>query len=300
MLDVKLTTLLMVAQEKNFTKASLKLSFTQPAVSLQISALEKEYGVIIFNREKKELTLTPKGEIILNYAKRLKAMEEKLKLELKNFDSMITCLKIGITHTAESNNIIDIISKFSYINSDKKIPITIITDSTLSLYKMVENNELDFAWVTGVFSEFSNTLALPLDDDELVCVLNISHPLAKNAEITLSEIKQERLILRLKNSTTRDLFDKFLESINDSISNYNVVLEVDNIQTIKDLVRKDFGISILSKSACMDELKKGKIVTLPIKEANIKKQDYLIYNKYFEHMEIVFELIDLYKKENQI
>ena len=73
MLDQKLKTLLAVAEEKSFTKASLKLSLTQPAVSHQIQLLEEEYNVKIINRGKKEITLTREGEVIVNFAKKFKA-----------------------------------------------------------------------------------------------------------------------------------------------------------------------------------------------------------------------------------
>ena len=78
MLNQKLKTLLAVAEEKSFTKASLKLSLTQPAVSHQIQLLEEEYNVKIINRGKKEITLTREGEVIVNFAKKFKAMEEQM------------------------------------------------------------------------------------------------------------------------------------------------------------------------------------------------------------------------------
>ena len=97
MLDLKLYTLLTVIEEKSFTAAAKKLSFTQPAVTQQINSLESEYGVKIFNRDKKQITLTKEGEIIANYAKKFKAMDDKLKEELKNINSSHICLKVGIT-----------------------------------------------------------------------------------------------------------------------------------------------------------------------------------------------------------
>ena len=86
-----------------------------------------------------------------------------------------------------------------------------------------------------------------LATDYLVCVMSIRHPLAKRAMVTLSELKQERMILRLPTSDTRILFESTLKSIGDSIDNFNITLEVDNIATIKDLVRKGLGVSILPK-----------------------------------------------------
>lgn len=258
MLDQKLNTLIALSEEKSFTKASLKLSLTQPAVSNHIFLLEEEYNVKIINRGKKEISLTPEGEMILNFAKKIKAMEDKLKDELK-YSSIK--LKMGITHTAESNKITETVARFA--QSMPNVSITIITDTTPNLYKMVENYELDFAWVDNKMDN-PNISYIALDTDYLVCVLNNDNPLTKKNIIILEDLKKESLILRLKSSTTRKIFESSLELINDSINNYNVILEVDNIATIKDLIRKDFGVSILSKSACMDEIQKNKLTALPI------------------------------------
>lgn len=291
MLDQKLKTLLAVAEEKSFTKASLKLSLTQPAVSHQIQLLEEEYSVKIINRGKKEITLTREGEVIVNFAKKFKAMEEQMIGELHNLSIKI---KMGITHTAESNAITEIVARFTKLNPN--VSIIIITDTTPNLYKMVENYELDFAWVDSKITE-ANINWFPLDTDYLVCVLNNDNPLTKKEVITLNDLKKERLILRLKSSTTRKIFEASLEAINDSINNYNVVLEVDNIATIKDLIRKDFGISILSKSACMDEVTKKKLTILPIKDLSMERQNYVIYSNFSNNLSIIEQIVKSYRDE---
>lgn len=291
MLDQKLKTLLAVAEEKSFTKASLKLSLTQPAVSHQIQLLEEEYNVKIINRGKKEITLTREGEVIVNFAKKFKAMEEQMIGELHNLSIKI---KMGITHTAESNAITEIVARFTKLNPN--VSIIIITDTTPNLYKMVENYELDFAWVDSKITE-ANINWFPLDTDCLVCVLNNDNPLTKKEVITLNDLKKERLILRLKSSTTRKIFEASLEAINDSINNYNVVLEVDNIATIKDLIRKDFGISILSKSACMDEVTKKKLTILPIKDLSMERQNYVIYSNFSNNLSIIEQIVKSYRDE---
>lgn len=291
MLDQKLKTLLAVAEEKSFTKASLKLSLTQPAVSHQIQLLEEEYNVKIINRGKKEITLTREGEVIVNFAKKFKAMEEQMIGELHNLSIKI---KMGITHTAESNAITEIVARFTKLNPN--VSIIIITDTTPNLYKMVENYELDFAWVDSKITE-ANINWFPLDTDYLVCVLNNDNHLTKKEVITLNDLKKERLILRLKSSTTRKIFEASLEAINDSINNYNVVLEVDNIATIKDLIRKDFGISILSKSACMDEVTKKKLTILPIKDLSMERQNYVIYSNFSNNLSIIEQIVKSYRDE---
>lgn len=294
MLDIRFKTLLSVIEEKNFSKAAEKLSLTQPAVSHHINQLEAEYGVKIISRGKREISLTPEGELIANYAKRMAALESKLLYELKNIDTAAKKIRIGVTHTAESNMFTEIVGYYSLHNPN--ISIIIITDTTSNLYKMVENYELDLAYVDGMIED-SSLKFFPVDKDDLVCVLSINNPLVSKKSVTLEELKKERLILRLQTSTTRKIFEASLEYNNDSIKNYNVVLEVDNIATIKDLIRKDFGISVLAKSACMDEVNKKKLAILPIEKLQMIRQNYIIYNVYFNHVEIIKDIISIYNNK---
>ena len=78
MLDPKLDTLLLVAEKRNFTRAAQALSLTQPAVSHHISQLEQELGVRLFVRGNGDLMLTPEGETVLRYVRRMKALEKKM------------------------------------------------------------------------------------------------------------------------------------------------------------------------------------------------------------------------------
>lgn len=176
MLDQKLFTLIAVAEEKNFTKAAEKLSLTQPAVSHQIKELEYEFNTQIFIRRKGEVLLTDQCEVILHYAKRFIALNEKLRQKLKDSENRIINLKIGVTHTAESNRTTEIISQF--LSNHNDISITLISDKTSNLFTMVDNYELDFAIVD---QKLMNKLHYTeLATDYLVCVVNNNSPLVGN------------------------------------------------------------------------------------------------------------------------
>lgn len=292
MLDVKLETLLAVAECKNFTKAAEILSLTQPAVSNHISQLEKEYNAKLFLRGKGDFKLTPEGKIAVTYARRLKALNDKMMVEIANEQKHVSHFRIGITHTSENNKITEILAK--YANQHSNITITIITDTINNLYDMLENYELDIAILDG--KRLSSQLNyLMLDTDCLVCVLNNENPLAKQSMITISELKRENMILRLPTSATRQLFEATLISINESIENFNISLEVDNVAAIKELIRKDLGVSILPKSACISDVKKGKLSILPIENLSMMREMNIAYNKDFAHNEILKDIAGLYQ-----
>ena len=110
----------------------------------------------------------------------------------------------------------------------------------------------------------------------------------------LNELKKEKMILRLPNSGTRNLFVAHLESNNMSINDFNVILEVANIATIMDLIRRDFGVSILARSVCLDELKKGKIVTLPVENLSMMREINIAYPADFTQFELLRDLVKSY------
>ena len=293
MLDAKLETLLAVAAARNFTKAAKLLSLTQPAVSHHISQLEKEYNARLFLRGAGDLKPTPEGEIAIRYARRLKAMHEKMMSEIALEGQRMAKLRIGITHTSESNIITEALAKYGNLNPD--ISITIITDTIKNLYDMLEAYELDIAVVEGRKTSPGLTY-LMLDTDCLLCVLCNDNPLSKQSMVTLSELKHEHMILRLPTSATRQLFEATLIGINESIEDFSVALEVDNISTIKDLIRKGLGVSILPQSACMDELRKGKLTALPIENLSMIREMNIVYHKDFAHIDILKGIIKSYQE----
>lgn len=147
MLSTKLQTVLAVAEYKNFTRAAEELNMTQPAVSHHIKQLEQEVDAPLFVRNKAGLKLTPQGEIVVNYARRMKALHERMFAELQNAERHLSLLRIGITHTSESNLTAAALARYS--NQKGKLKIILFTDTINNLYDMLENYELDLAIVDG-------------------------------------------------------------------------------------------------------------------------------------------------------
>ena len=293
MLDPKLYSLLQVAETGSYTQASKRLNITQPAVSQHIRALEEELEVRIFERVNGKLVVTKQGEEVITCAKKMVGLFNGLRQSLCDGRSSVNHLTVGITHTAESNPIAEALAK--YCSRNEGVSIKMITDTISNLYKMLNSYELDLAIVEGRVNDPSIHYLL-LDTDCLVLAVSVNHPLAKKSMVTLSELKRERLILRLPDSGTRNLFVAHLESNNLSINDFNVILEVDNMATIKDLIRRDFGVSILAKSVCLDELKKGKITVLPVENLSMMREINIAYHNGFTRFDMLQDIMKFYNE----
>lgn len=293
LIDQKLISFMKIVDTNSFTKAADALALTQPAVSQHIHNLEEELGVKLFIRNHNQLKLTANGEIVDKYARRLLAISNNLIQSLKDEKENVSSLTVGITHSVESSQIVEALAEYS--NQSKGLTIKVVTDTVENLHKMIRNFELDFLIINGKLKD-SKLNYMTMDTDCLVLAVSPTHRLAAQNTVTLEELKKEKLILRLPTSNTISLFDQALNQNNLSVSDFDVVLEMDNIATIKDLIRQNFGVSVLSKSACMDEIRKGKLIGLPIENLSLIRDINIIYPKDYENLQTIQDIVELYNR----
>ena len=114
--------------------------------------------------------------------------------------------------------------------------------------------------------------------------------------ITIDQLKKEKLLLRLPNSNTRKLFEATLKSQNLAIEDFNITLEIDSVASIKDLVRRGFGVSVLARSACLDEQRKKKLCLLTIENLSMVRETNIVYRKSFEYTELLRGIVEMYNE----
>ncbi len=291
MIDPKTKTLLALVEIGNYTKTAQSLSLTQPAVSHHIRQLEEEYGIKIFYSGKKTLSLTPEGEVLLKYAKRQAAIEQRLLHALEDIKSSVRRYNVGTTTTVGEYVVSQLF--ITYCNEHPGVHINIVTDNLNSILGKLQSYELDWAIVDGrVSSDGINSIQL--GSDYLCLVVSPMHPFAKRKSVGLAELKNERFILRSPNAGTRALFEKYLLDHSEDIRNFNILIEIDNISTIKELVYSNLGITVMSHSACRDEEASGRLVTVPVINFNVTREINIIYHRSFEHIEMLSEIRRIY------
>ena len=292
MLDTKIKTFLSLVETESFTKTADILFITQPAVSHQIRLLEKEYGITIFNRSGKSLKLTAEGEILFKYAQRAVAIEEAAIHALEDSRHNIKRLNIGMTATAEENLLPQVIAEYCNIHGKTKIRIETGTLESLRTY--LQTYEIDMAIVGGHIADDEFT-TVKIDTDYLDLVVSPENPLAKSSMVSLQELKKERLILRPNITATRRQFELFLNQNGETISNYNVVIEINNVPIIKDLVHDNQGVTIMSHNACLIDQLTGKLVAVPLEGSSTMIRELnIVYRNNYRHPEVATEIRRIY------
>lgn len=292
MINDKLNTLLVLAEEKSYTKTAEICNITQPAVTQHIKSLENFYNIKIFKRKGNKLIVTNEGKILIKNAKRLLAMNRNLEKEISQSINANTKLDIGITLTAGGYFIPEILDVFK-----EKFPnmrFNFHTDIAENIYERLKYYELDFAIIDGTPAN-KNFESVLLAKDELIVIGPKDHPLAKKKDVTLDMLKTEKFILRHEKAHTRMAFEGYLFNHLDSIENFNVILEIDNTALIKQLIIEGHGLSIMSRAICEANIKQGVLTEINVKNFKLNRGIYLIYPAEMKENPVIKNIIDLKK-----
>ena len=293
MIDSKLKTLLCVVKEGSYTKAADVLALSQPAVSYHLRQLEEELNIKIFYRNQKKLTLTPEGRGAHQVCPPAGGHQrQRAAVPCKDVKQQLRHFTVGITPSCGEALIGRVFS--SYCSAHPHTNISIVTDTMEQLCDRLGSYELDFAIVDGSVS-LKHCHTELLDLDYLCVVMSPRHALAKRTAITLQELKAESLILRREDAGTRRLFESSLTGHMENIRNFDVRLEMDNINAIKELVAANLGVTIIAHSACREEAADGRLVALPVEGMRMVREINVVYQDDFNHPEVLEEIRRIYQ-----
>ena len=243
MVDPKLLTLIEVEKRSSFTAAAKALNLTQPAVSQHIHMLEKETGIRIFNKVGTSLRLTPEGEILLRYAKRIVSIYRELASKLKDEARGKKGYIVGITHTAEANLIAEVLA--SYASEHPGTRIKIKTDAIKNLYDKLSSYEIDLAVVDGPLpnKKYSSIL---LDTDSLVAVMSKHHRLAFKRVLTIDDLKKEFPTWRFEEVDTLAITGLSKAIIEEALPLYEKGASLDEVKKAIEDARQHFAITLFA------------------------------------------------------
>lgn len=187
--------ILMLAREKNFSRAAEKLFITQPTLSSQVKSLEHELGFPIFQRSTKRVALTSYGELFVERAQRVVGeFEDFQQWTLRLREQKSARLSFGasaLTAPHASACIPDFIQQFpdvQFVHTEQWDPV---------LMDMVREGELDIALVGLPKNEIDRAglHVFPILDEHVCVVMSRSHPLHSRESVSLQDLADERILV---------------------------------------------------------------------------------------------------------
>ncbi|NLV91700.1 MAG: LysR family transcriptional regulator [Firmicutes bacterium] len=274
MIDHRLETFVTLARLKSYTKTAKHLNLTQPAVTQHIQYLEQYYGAQLICRARKDMHLTPEGELLLDYAQKVLALSTGLKRSIANSTGLVKGYRIGATLTIGEYVLPEIL--IAHRRSHPNIDISMTVHNTETILRQLDVDDIDLGVVEGPFNRSKYRHRL-LKRDSLVLVVPPNHPLAVRDAVTFEDLFPEKLIIRERGSGTRWVLENALVTQGYSLQDFASYVEIGNLNAIRTLVMANLGITVISREVVARELKNQTLCAIPIMDTNLEREFQFVY-----------------------
>ena len=247
------------AREKSFTRAAEKLFLTQPAVSLQVKALEDELGEDLFERRGKQILLTEAGRLLFARAETILEMAEQIPQDMAALGELRTGrLSIGASDTNCAYVLPPAVKAFRQAYPGIEIRLT--DRMSPEVVRLVLEGAVDFGLATLPVTEPRvKTRPFFIRDDVAIC--SPTHPLAPEETVDLRSLSECAMLMLERGSTSRGLMDRMFAEVG---LQPHVTMELGSIEVIKRFVEIGLGIAIVPEVAVRDEVTSGRLTALRV------------------------------------
>lgn len=267
MFDDRVFTFLTLYKEMNYHRTAQKLQMTQPGVTQHIQYLEKQYGIKFFRYEGRTLYRTPEAERFKRHLDSMMAEEQAMREEFNQAKGI--SLRIGATKTIGEFVLTPVVQNFL---QNPNHTLDFITDNTQNLLQLLEDQQLDFAIIEGVFDKSRYDYHL-YKKEKFVGICSINHPFA-NRVVSMQEIFQENLLLRENGSGTRHLFEQAIANRGFSLKNFKRVISLGNFSLIMDLLMQTSSITFAYQPIA---LQRSELTTFAVEDMEIEGEFNFVY-----------------------
>ena len=265
-----------IAEEGSLSAAAQRVNVAQPSLSQHIIGVEKDLGVILFNRSPRGMTLTQSGEILLAHARDiLGAMDTAVEavkqsgsepqgdvtFGLPSSIAMVLSVPLAETVRLELPKV-----KFRAIDAMSGFIKTWLEDQSIDVGMLYDLNSVRHMNHVELMTEELHFFSAP---DAWPFSTRVGSP------VKVSDIPNAELVLPSPHHGLRSMIDRFMKSQGVTL---NVVTEMDGLGQIKTLVARGSGHTILAPAAAIDFVERGDLIMAPIIEPKLIRPVYLVRN----------------------
>jgi DNA-binding transcriptional LysR family regulator len=278
-----------IADSGSFTAAGEKLHVSQSAISRQVLLLEEELGEPVFHRIGRRIRITPAGESLVKLSHRvfqdlhdtvssISDTRETLGGTMRLVGGMTVCLYVFPALLAEVRRL------------HPKLDLKVTVGSAERSIAMLRSGAGDLGLIT-LPVEASDLVSVPVLQEELLLVTYPTHPLAGRKQIAPADLHQQPFVLFETGSITRRLVEDFFarEGIHPEI-----IMETENVEIIKAMVRAGLGISIIPWQAAADDVRGRHLFCSRLAGVSLTRQTGWLYPKMSRLPRTVSEVIRVF------
>jgi DNA-binding transcriptional LysR family regulator len=269
-----------VARARSFTRAASLVHLTQPGISKHIKQMEQYFGVPLFDRAGKKVTLTAPGEILLAATQEIMAVIDAAERRIDDLKGLRGGkLRLGASFPVGVYILPAVLATFRKRNPAVDVTLEISLSETIETSTLA--NELDLGLVSHQPRD-SRLLARAFMTDELVVILPRDHKWTAKKRIKPEDLRTETFVVAARGAGTRAVVEARLKAMGIVLDK---VLEFGNLEGVKHAVEAGLGISIQARSVVRREITAGSLRAVPLMRMDPRIQYLYIYrqNRHLSH-----------------
>lgn len=271
-----------VATEGSFTKAARLLGVSQPAITIQVKALEEAYGANLLHRTGQRVMLTDLGDDLLVITRRIFDLDQ----EAEELLSAARELRGGHLRAGADGPYFVMGMLAAFIECYPGVRVTVAMGNSQSVLRDLVDYRTDVAMVARV-DDARRFHAAPYIRQPVVVFVPRTHQWGKRRGIRLAELEGQPMILREQGSSTRQIIEKALAKAGVSP---RVVMEIGSREALHEAVAAGLGIGVVEAAEIGTD---DRLTTLGITDANLEATEYVVCLKERRNLRTVQAFFDL-------
>jgi DNA-binding transcriptional LysR family regulator len=259
-----------VVERRSFSQAAERLGVTQPAVSLQVRALEKRLGTKLLDRSGRRVEPTEAGLRLYRGAQRLLSLEEQLLDELAGEDGGELAGELQLGASTGPAAIVVPLLLCEFQRTHPGVKVALVVSDTHSVVERVAARELELG-IVGAARRHRSVRFEPFFEDEVILVCPPGHAFAGRT-VSLEELRGENLILMQEGAGVRQIVEDELRGAGVRLRDLDVRLQLGLQESVRSAVQAGYGVTFISRSAVEPELAAGTLASAKVDGLDAKRE----------------------------
>ncbi|MBM00219.1 MAG: transcriptional regulator [Rhodopirellula sp.] len=261
-----------VVTRKSFSKAADDNGITQSAASQTIHQIESHFGVKLLDRSKRPFVMTEEGKVCFDHCVKLVRQFEELESRLSNLHSHSSdTVRVASIYSVGLSYMKQFVQRFTELNPQINVQLEYHHPS--EVYNLVKSGDADLGLLS--YPTATNSVAvIPWREEKMSIVISPDHPLASDHEVSLNDLNGFDMVGFDQNLRIGQEINRVLANAN---ATPNVVMEFDNIETLKRAIEINAGFSILPQAHVQREVSAGTLTAVTVNDNSLVRPVGIIH-----------------------
>lgn len=270
----QLTTFVAVVDQGSFSDAARALGLSQPAVTMQIQALEADIGATLLDRAYRRVSVTEAGRVLLPFARRVIAELDEARGAIDALSGAVSGRVTLAASTTPGQYLLPRVLG-SFLRMNPEVGVTLRVYDSAEVVDRVQSGEADLG-MTGAEVRGARVTYEQLGTDELALICAADHPLAEREDVSFADIAEEPFIVRETGSGTRMTAEAAIRRSGVDPADLNVVIELGTNEAIVSAVEGGMGLGIVSTHVAAKSLELGTVALVRAAGFPVRRPLFLV------------------------